>query len=132
MGSLMTKKVLFIFLIVAGSISCSLGAEFERLAWGKGRKEKIACQLIRKANPGRSSYFVCEDAKRNHMNILGKHSTKYENLPPARSQQIVDANLRSNRMPRLHKRQLYQTIGTPLFYDRGKAVPSVSGPGPHD
>ncbi|KAJ9174841.1 hypothetical protein P3X46_013442 [Hevea brasiliensis] len=107
MGSLMMKKVLFLILIVAGSISCSLGVEFERLAWGKGRKEKIACQLIRKANPRRSSYFACEDVKRNHMNVMGKFSTKYENLIPTGSQKIVDANLRYNQMPRLHKRHIY-------------------------
>ncbi|KAF2294074.1 hypothetical protein GH714_007288 [Hevea brasiliensis] len=111
----MMKKLLFLILIVAGSISsCTLGVEVERFAWGKGRKEKIACQLITKAHPKRSSYLACEDAKRNHMNMLGKYS-KYENLLPG-SEQAVDANLRYNRMPRLANLHISQKLTKPTNF----------------
>ncbi|KAF2294039.1 hypothetical protein GH714_006894 [Hevea brasiliensis] len=39
-------------LIVLGSIIRSLGVEFERFAWEKGRKEKIACQSKEEWLPG--------------------------------------------------------------------------------
>ncbi|XP_058007200.1 uncharacterized protein LOC110652384 isoform X1 [Hevea brasiliensis] len=128
MGSLMMKKLLFLILIVAGSISsCTLGVEVERFAWGKGRKEKTACQLITKAHSKRSSYFACEDVKRNHMNMLVKYS-KYENLLPG-SKQAVDANLRYNRMPRLAKLHTSQKVFEPgpIIH----AAPSFSPPGGH-
>ncbi|XP_021664348.2 uncharacterized protein LOC110653037 [Hevea brasiliensis] len=106
MGSLMMKKLLFLILIFVGSISCSLGVEFDRFPSGKGRKDKIACQFIRRSHPRRSRYFACEGVKRNHMNIMGKYSPKYENLLPTGSVQIDDANLRYNWMPRLPKRHI--------------------------
>ncbi|XP_058007199.1 uncharacterized protein LOC131182277 [Hevea brasiliensis] len=128
MGSLMMKKLLFFILIVAGSISsCTLGVEVERFAWGKGRKEKTACQLITKAHPKRSSYFACEDVKRNHMNMLVKYS-KYENLLPG-SEQAVDANLRYNRMPRLAKLHTSQKVFEPDPHI--DPAPSVSPSGSH-
>uniref|UniRef100_A0A2C9VI40 Lipoprotein n=1 Tax=Manihot esculenta TaxID=3983 RepID=A0A2C9VI40_MANES len=74
----MKKKILLLYLtIVGGSISCAVGVEYQRYPWEEGRKEKIACQLVRKAHPRRSSYLACEDVKRNHMTIS---STKHENL----------------------------------------------------
>ncbi|KAF2294048.1 hypothetical protein GH714_007002 [Hevea brasiliensis] len=127
-GCLMMKKLLFWILIVAGSISsCTLGVEVERFAWGKGRKEKIACQLITKAHPKRSSYLACEDVKRNHMNMLGKYS-KYENLLPG-SEQAVDANLRYNRMPRLANLHISQKLTKPINF--AASARSVSPPARH-
>ncbi|OAY45083.1 hypothetical protein MANES_07G029600v8 [Manihot esculenta] len=78
MERLMKKKMLLLILIIiGGSISCVVGVEYQRYPWEEGKKEKIACQLVRKAHTRRSSYLACEDVKRNHMTIS---STKHENL----------------------------------------------------
>lgn len=103
-------------LIIGGSISSTVGVEYETYAWGKGNKEKIGCQLVRKSNPRRSSYLACEDVKR-------RIHTEYEHLLPAGSDQTDDANFRHNPMPRL--------ISKPHIYRRIGADGSSSKPGAH-
>ncbi|KAG8645940.1 hypothetical protein MANES_10G111201v8 [Manihot esculenta] len=82
-------KLLFLVLILGGSISCSIGVELESLPYREGRKQEIACQLAGKANiRTTASFLACGDVKINQKKAK-ENLRKYETLQPSASQQIV-------------------------------------------